>query len=66
MPKLTRRAGLDDVTRQEMIDACLHIDRARHDELGRTVPVDEESTRESRSSAREQPAAPIDLSNVDE
>jgi len=66
MPKLTRHPDSHDAARQEVIDACLQIDRARYDELGRTIPADEVSPLESRSSAREQPAAPIDLSNVDE
>ena len=64
MPQSFRRHDLDD-TRQEVIDALLHIDRARYDELGRTVIADHAGMRR-RSSPREQAAAPIDLTNVDE
>jgi hypothetical protein len=48
-----------------VLQALLHADRAHHDELGRT---ESEHTLEdpSESSPREQGAAPIDLSNVDE
>jgi len=66
MPKWTRHPESHDATRQEVIDACLQIDRARYDELGRTIAPDDVSPRASRSSAREQPAAPISLANVDE
>jgi hypothetical protein len=62
MPKLTHAERLNDATRQEVIDACLQIDRARHDELGRMAAGDVAV----RASAREQPAAAIDLTDVDE
>jgi hypothetical protein len=70
VPRLTSHAGPPDATREEVLDALLHSDRAQHDELGRTWDV--QGTHEvgaeewSQSSPREQAAAPIDLHNVDE
>jgi hypothetical protein len=46
---------------EEVIDVCLHPDRAHHDELGHTRNGSEEA-----ASPREQPSAPIDVSKVDE
>ena len=70
MPRLTSQTGRTDETREEVLEALLHADRAQHDELGRTgetwgkAEVEEETR--SHSSPREQGAAPIDLRNVDE
>ena len=49
---------------EEMIDASLNPDRAHHDELGRTnEPL---SDGEQDASPREQPAAPLDISQTGE
>jgi hypothetical protein len=68
--RLTSQRGRPDATREEVLDALLHSDRAQHDELGRTWDVQrahEVGAEEwSASSPREQAAAPIDLHNVDE
>ncbi|HET9362738.1 MAG TPA: hypothetical protein VFO58_23470 [Vicinamibacterales bacterium] len=70
MARLTSHTDLTDATREEILDALLHSDRAQHDELGRTWDVQgshEPGSEEwSPSSPREQAAAPIDLHNVDE
>ena len=63
MPKLTTQPDRPETTREEVVRALLHSDRAQHDELGRTLSLDID---ESHSSPREQAAAPIDLHNVDE
>ena len=63
MAKLTTLPDRSDTTREEVVRALLHSDRAQHDELGRTLSLDID---ESHSSPREQAAAPIDLHNVDE
>ena len=65
MPKLTRQPDRPDATREEVVRALLHADRAQHDELGRTRSV-EFGDPPNHSSPREQAAAPIDLHNVDE
>jgi len=65
VPKSTSHTGRTDPTREEVLRALLHADRAEHDELGRTrflEAIDEPQD----SSPREQGAAPIDLDNVDE
>jgi hypothetical protein len=57
----------DGATRQEVIDALLHPDRSRSDELGRTEDDEQQKPASSTpSSPREQPAAPIDMTDVDE
>lgn len=68
MPKSTRPIDPPDSTREEVMDAMLHADRAQHDELGRTIESADDSGNEewSLSSPREQGAAPLDLDNVDE
>ena len=68
MPKFTTQPDRPDPTREEVVRALLHADRAQHDELGRTPPSTEVSDDDSpyHSSPREQGAAPIDLHNVDE
>lgn len=66
MPKLTTQPDRQDTTRDEVVRALLHSDRAQHDELGRTLSLDINGDPESHSSPREQAAAPIDLHNVDE
>ena len=49
---------------EEMIDVTLQPDRAHHDELGRT---DENGVvPDAQPSPREQPAAAIDVTDVDE
>jgi hypothetical protein len=55
-------------TREEMIDTLLHPDRAKHDELGRTEGGARHQAEQPSPTPgpREQPAAPIDVSNVDE
>ena len=65
MPKLTSQPDRPDTTREEVVRALLHADRAQHDELGRTRSM-EMGDPDSYSSPREQAAAPIDLHNVDE
>jgi hypothetical protein len=47
--------------REEIIEALLQPDRSRHSELGGSRAV-----KTSRSSPREQGAAPIDMTKVDE
>jgi hypothetical protein len=49
---------------EEVIDASLNPDRAHHDELGRTNEPFEDG--EQPASPREQPAAPLDLSETGE
>ncbi len=66
MPKLTRPPDRPDETRDEVVRALLHSDRAHHDELGRTRSMQMKGERQNHSSPREQGAAPIDLHNVDE
>lgn len=67
MPKFTTPPDRPDTTREEVVRALLHADRAQHDELGRTPPSTEVSGDSPyHSSPREQGAAPIDLHNVDE
>ena len=66
MPKLTSQPDRSDATREEIVRALLHSDRAQHDELGRTHSMDFNGDPPSHSSPREQAAAPIDLNNVDE
>ena len=66
MPKLTTQPDRPDATRDEVVRALLHSDRAQHDELGRTLSLDINGDTEFHSSPREQAAAPIDLHNVDE
>lgn len=70
MARLTSHSDRANATREEILDALLHSDRAQHDELGRTWDVQgshEPGAEEwSQSSPREQAAAPIDLHNVDE
>ena len=53
---------------EEVIDASLNPDRAHHDELGRTEEPGEPHNhpKQAPPSAREQPAMPIDIANVDE
>ena len=65
MPKFTEPDRLD-ATREEIVRALLHSDRAQHDELGRTRSPEVSEDASSHSSPREQAAAPIDLHNVDE
>jgi hypothetical protein len=50
-----------DLEREEIIEALLQPDRSRHSELGGSRAV-----KTSRSSPREQGAAPIDMTKVDE
>jgi len=52
-----------DAEREEIIEALLEPDRSHHDELGRTVDA---PRFRGRSSPREQGAAPIDVTNIDE
>jgi hypothetical protein len=67
VPKFTSQPDRSDTTREEVVRALLHADRAQHDELGRTRSIETEwGDPESHSSPREQAAAPIDLHNVDE
>ena len=66
MPKLTSQPDRPETTREEVVRALLHSDRAQHDELGRTVSMEMSGDSEHHSSPREQGAAPIDLNNVDE
>ena len=66
MPKFDVRSDRPETTREEVVRALLHSDRAQHDELGRTLSFDMNDEGESHSSPREQAAAPIDLHNVDE
>jgi len=66
VPKLTTQPDRPDATRDEVVRALLHADRAQHDELGRTLSLDMNGDAEFHSSPREQAAAPIDLHNVDE
>jgi hypothetical protein len=58
----------DREEREEVVRALLHPDRAQHDELGRMDELADEVEGHSskRSSPREQPAGPLDLTNVDE
>jgi len=66
VPKLTSQPDRPDTTRDEVVRALLHSDRAHHDELGRTRSMQTTEARQYHSSPREQAAAPIDLHNVDE
>jgi hypothetical protein len=66
VPKLPAQPDLADTTREEVVRALLHSDRAQHDELGRTPSTDMSGDSLYHSSPREQAAAPIDLHNVDE
>ena len=70
MPKHVSQNDRLDTTREEVLEALLHADRAQHDELGRTGTREAggrtEHEGEPHSSPREQAAAPIDLHNVDE
>ena len=66
MPKFATRSDPQDTTREEVVYALLHSDRAQYDELGRTLSLDVSGDEPSHSSPREQAAAPIDLHNVDE
>ena len=66
MPKFTTQPDRPDTTREEVVRALLHSDRAQHDELGRTPSSEVSGEPPSYSSPREQAAAPIDLHNVDE
>lgn len=54
-----------ELEREEIIEALLQPDRSRHDELGRTDDLHVRKPRRM-SSPREQGAAPIDITNVDE
>jgi len=54
-----------DLEREEIIEALLQPDRSRHSELGRTDDANAQK-RVRRSSPREQGAAPIDITKVDE
>jgi hypothetical protein len=65
VPKITHHYDRPDPTREEVVRALLHSDRAEHDELGRTRSMDAMGD-STYSSPREQAAAPIDLHNVDE
>ena len=65
MPKFTE-PDRPDTTREEVVRALLHSDRAQHDELGRTRSPELSEDPAYHSSPREQAAAPIDLHNVDE
>jgi hypothetical protein len=66
VPKFTTQPDRPDATREEVVRALLHSDRAQHDELGRTPPIEVTDDSPYYSSPREQAAAPIDLHNVDE
>lgn len=56
-----------ETVEEEVIDASLYPDRAHHDELGHTEePEPDHRSREVPPSPREQPAAPIDIGQVDE
>ena len=66
MPKFTPQPDRPDTTREEVVRALLHSDRAQHDELGRTPSIEASGDPPYHSSPREQAAAPIDLHNVDE
>jgi hypothetical protein len=66
VPKLTSQPDRPDTTREEVVRALLHADRAQHDELGRTRSMEMSGEQTYHSSPREQAAAPIDLNNVDE
>jgi hypothetical protein len=66
VPKITHDRDRPDMTRDEVVRALLHSDRAHHDELGRTRSMQMKGERQYHSSPREQGAAPIDLQNVDE
>jgi hypothetical protein len=58
------RDAEDEAIRQEVIDACFEPDRAHHDELGHT---DENGViPDAPASPREQPAAAMDVTQVDE
>lgn len=62
------RTPSDDLNREERdetVEALLHPDRSHHDELGR-VEEDDDAADHPRSSPREQGAAPIDITKVDE
>jgi hypothetical protein len=65
MTSTPRDVRRDDSGHDETVEALLHPDRAHHDELGRTETA-EGAVPHPRSSPREQGAAPIDLSKVDE
>lgn len=66
MPKFTHETPRPDPTRDEIVHALLHSDRAQHDELGRTRSMEMSGDTLYHASPREQGAAPIDLHNVDE
>lgn len=66
MPKLISSTGRQDTTREEVLDALLHADRAQHDELGRTGSSETVGDSPMHSSPREQAAEAISLDNVDE
>jgi hypothetical protein len=58
------RADADEAVRREVMDACFEPDRAHHDELGHT---DENGAiPDPPASPREQPAAAMDVTRVDE
>ena len=67
----TREEALDanhtdqsETALEEVIETSLNPDRAHHDELGRTN--EPPSDGEQEASPREQPAAPLDISQTDE
>lgn len=63
VPRWKRRNDSAAV-RKEVMDACFEPDRAHHDELGRT---DENGKiPDAPASPREQPAAAMDVTRVDE
>jgi hypothetical protein len=66
VPKISSHPDGTDATREEVVRALLHSDRAQYDELGRTPSIDGIDDPPQHSSPREQGAAPIDLHNVDE
>jgi hypothetical protein len=57
-----------DQEREETVQALLHPDRAHHDELGHAddVSATSEEPLHGHSSPREQGAAPLDMTKVDE
>jgi hypothetical protein len=67
VPRFRTSIDRPDPTRDEVIAALLHADRAQHDELGRTRSFEVMGEPPSpHASPREQAAAPIDLHDVDE
>jgi hypothetical protein len=67
VPKSATHVTRTNETREQVLKALLHADRAQYDELGRTRSSEHTvEDPDSHSSPREQGAAPIDLENVDE